>query len=134
METWQINLSLIPSIAVILTSTNRMVLGLTDEINLRLLSNYDLFIAILPLKIRQLKRLSIAVFLMYISLVCLILNALLIGINLISLKFDKILVCIAITIFFIAISYLVLFSYHAYFLRQKQFRTFLENAKLHHKP
>lgn len=43
METWQLNLSLIPSIAVILTSANRMALGLTDEINLRLLSNAEAF-------------------------------------------------------------------------------------------
>lgn len=50
MENWQINLSLIPSIAVILTSTNRMALELTDEINVRLLQNKDTFIDILTLK------------------------------------------------------------------------------------
>ena len=57
METWQINLSLIPSIAVILSSTNRMALGLMDELNVRLLSNPNAYKAILPLKIKQLKRL-----------------------------------------------------------------------------
>jgi len=62
METWQINISLIPSIAVILTSSNRMALGLTDEINQWFFPNKDNVSKILVLKIKQLKRLSIAIF------------------------------------------------------------------------
>lgn len=62
MEAWQINLSLIPSIAVILASSNRMALGLTDEINVRLISNREVFEEIIPEKIKQLKRLSLAIY------------------------------------------------------------------------
>ena len=60
MENWQLNISLIPSIAVILASSNRMALGLTDEISLRLLANLEMYKEILPLKISQLKRLSLS--------------------------------------------------------------------------
>lgn len=126
METWQINLSLIPSIAVILTSANRTVLGLTDEINLRILANPEAYAKVLPLKITQLKRLSVAVFLMYLSLVCLILNALLVGVNVISPENDKVLIFLAVIIFFVAVFYMLLFSWNAYFIRQKQFKVFLE--------
>ncbi|WP_305952011.1 hypothetical protein [Emticicia oligotrophica] len=126
METWQINLSLIPSIAVILTSANRTVLGLTDEINVRILANPEAYSKVLPLKITQLKRLSVAVFLMYLSLVCLILNALLVGVNVITPKNDKVLIFLAVIIFFVAVFYMLLFSWNAYFIRQKQFKVFLE--------
>lgn len=126
METWQINLSLIPSIAVILTSANRTVLGLTDEINVRILANPEAYSKVLPLKITQLKRLSVAVFLMYLSLVCLILNALLVGVNVITPKNDKVLIFLAVIIFFVAVFYMLLFSWNAYFIRQKQYKVFLE--------
>jgi len=126
METWQINLSLIPSIAVILTSSNRMALGLTDEINSRLTANVEVYKEILPNKIKQLKRLSISILLMYISLSILILNALLVGIDLISEHYDKLLIFISIIIFFVAIYFSTLFSWNAYFIRQKQFEKFKE--------
>lgn len=125
METWQINLSLIPSIAVILTSANRMALGLTDEINSRLLSNVEIYSEILPLKIKQLKRLSISILLMYVSLGLLVLNALLVGCEIIPLNAEKILIFVAIIIFFIAIYYKIQFSWNAYFIRQKQFKQFM---------
>lgn len=126
METWQINISLIPSIAVILTSSNRMALGLTDEINARLAANLNVYKEILPSKIQQLKRLSISILLMYISLSILILNALLVGMNLISEHYDKLLIFISIIIFFVAVYFSTLFSWNAYFIRQKQFEKFKE--------
>ena len=126
METWQINLSLIPSIAVILTSSNRMALGLTDEINSRLTANVGVYKEILPNKIKQLKRLSISILLMYISLSILILNALLVGMKIISEHHDKLLIFISIIIFFVAIYFSTLFSWNAYFIRQKQFEKFKE--------
>lgn len=126
METWQINLSLIPSIAVILTSSNRMALGLTDEINSRLAANVEVYKEILPNKIKQLKRLSISILLMYISLSILILNALLVGMKIISEHHDKLFIFISIIIFFVAIYFSTLFSWNAYFIRQKQFEKFKE--------
>lgn len=77
METWQINISLIPSIAVILSSSNRLVLGLTDEINNWYYQKKESKTTILTMKIKQLKRLSIAIFLYvyefeYFSYKCLI--------------------------------------------------------------
>lgn len=122
METWHINLSLIPSIAVILTSANRMALGITDEINSRLLSNVEIYSEILPLKIKQLKRLSISILLMYLSLGLLVLNALLVGCDIIPSQADKTLIFVAIIVFFIAIYYKIQFSWNAYFIRQKQFK------------
>ena len=126
MENWQINLSLIPSIAVILTSTNRMALGLTDEINVRLLQNVDGFKEILPLKIKQLKRLSFSIILMYISLALLIINALLGAILTIDKPYDKILIIISILVFLVAIFVKIQFSYNAYKIRQIQFLKFLK--------
>lgn len=126
METWQINISLIPSIAVILTSSNRMALGLTDEINVRLAANLNIYKEILPNKIKQLKRLSISILLMYISLSILILNALLVGMKIIFEHYDKLLIFISIIIFFVAIYFSILFSWNAYFIRQKQFEKFKE--------
>lgn len=129
METWQINLSLIPSIAVILTSANRMALGLTDEINIRLLSNPDVYKEILPLKIKQLKRLSLAIVIMYTSLALLVLNALLTGCNFIDANYDKYLIFVAILVFFVGLHFKILFAIHAYFIRQKQFKSFIEYIK-----
>jgi hypothetical protein len=124
METWQINLSLIPTIAVILTSSNRLALGLTDEINVRLSINIEAFKGILPLKIKQLKRISVSIFLMYSSLSVLILNALLTAMNIVSPAYDKILILFAIGIFFIGVYFSLIFSLNAYFIRQKQFSYF----------
>lgn len=118
METWQINLSLIPSIAVILTSSNRMALGLTDEINVRLSVNQEAYKSVLPEKIKQLKRLSLAIFLMYLSLVILVLNALLVAIDIIPNEYDKILIISSIFVFFIAIYFKMYFSWKAYFIRK----------------
>lgn len=129
MEAWQINLSLIPSIAVILTSVNRMALGLTDEINVRLLANESFYASILPDKIKQLKRLSMAIFLMYLSLSLLILNALLVALNIIPVSMDKVLIFISISILFVAVYYKILFSWKAYFLRQKQFKHVLRTKE-----
>jgi hypothetical protein len=127
METWQINLSLLPSIAVILTSANRMALGLTDEINVRLLSNAEAFSEILPLKIKQLKRLSIAILLMYNSLGLLVLNAILVGLEIVPEQYGKFLIFFAILIFFVAIHFKIQFSWNAYFIRQKQFEKFIQS-------
>ncbi len=126
IENWQINISLIPSIAVILTSTNRMALGLTDEINLRLLQNLEAFRDILPLKIKQLKRLSLAIILMYISLALLVINALSGALGIVETQYANILIIIAIAIFMIALFFKIQFSYHAYKIRQVQFLSFLE--------
>jgi len=125
METWQINISLIPSIAVILTSSNRLALGLTDEINQWFLPNVNEVSEISSLKIKQLKRLSIAIFLMYLSLSILIINALLVGLNLIPSSIDKLGILISIVIFLIAIYFKILFSFKAYFIRQKQFKSLI---------
>ncbi|NOQ92450.1 MAG: hypothetical protein GQ552_07025 [Flavobacteriaceae bacterium] len=122
METWQINISLIPSIAVILTSSNRMALGLTDEINQWFFPNKDIVSEILAQKIKQLKRLSIAIFLMYLSLSILVINALLVGLDLIPHSIDKLGILISIIFFLVAIYFKILFSFKAYFIRQKQFK------------
>ena len=124
METWQINISLTPSIAVILTSSNRMALGLTDEINQWFFPKSTEYSKILSLKIKQLKRLSIAIFLMYVSLSLLIINALLVGLQLIPKSIDKLGILLSIIIFLVAIYYKILFSYKAYYIRQDQFKIF----------
>lgn len=126
MENWQINLSLIPSIAVILTSTNRMTLGLTDEINVRLSQNKEVFSEILPLKIMQLKRLSLAIILMYISLALLIFNTLIGALLQLTGIATMFLIFISIAIFLIGIGIKISFSFHAYKIRQKQFINFLQ--------
>ncbi len=126
MENWQINISLIPSIAIILTSSNRMALGLTDEINVRLSQNVEAYKGILPLKIKQLKRLSLSIILMYISLALLVINALLGALSIISQSYDEVLIIMAITIFLFAIFFKIKFSYNAFLIRQKQFQNFLK--------
>lgn len=129
MENWQLNISLIPSIAVILTSANRMALGLTDEINVRLSSNLEAYKDILPSKIKQLKRLSLAVTFMYVSLALLVINALLSSFDLIKKPYDMTLVIGAIVFFLVAIILQVQFSYFAVKIRQKQFEHFLKTNK-----
>lgn len=129
MEAWQINISLIPSLAVILTSANRLALGLTDEINIRLSQNTDAYGDILPLKVEQLKRLSIAVFIMYLSLSLLIVNALLVGLEIIPASADKILILFSIVLFLVAVYFKVSFAYHAYFIRRRQFNHFIKKIK-----
>lgn len=126
METWQLNISLIPSMAVILSSSNRMVLGITDEINQRLSLNPDAYREIIPLKVQQIKRLSRGIVILNISLMLLVVNALLSGYGVLSPKNDKVLIFIAITLFGIAIYFNVLYAIHAYSIRQQQFKKFLD--------
>ena len=126
METWQLNISLIPSMAVILSSSNRMVLGITDEINQRLSLNPDAYREIIPLKVQQIKRLSRGIVILNISLMLLVVNALLSGYGVLSPKNDKVLIFIAITLFGIAIYFNVLYAIHAYSIRQRQFKKFLD--------
>ncbi|MFZ1581579.1 MAG: hypothetical protein WAT26_10575 [Saprospiraceae bacterium] len=125
MENWQINLSLIPSIAVVLTSANRMALGLTDEINVRLLTNPDNFTEVLPLKIQQLRRLSLAIIFMYISLAILILNAIFQSLTSMSKIYGSYVILVSIMFFLIGILLKIQFSFYAFKIRQRQFQNFL---------
>lgn len=126
MENWQLNQSLIPSIAVVLNSVNRMALGLTDEINLRLSANMELYQVILPLKVMQLKRLSLAIIVMYVALALLVLNALLEALEIVQYPNDKALILISISLFLGGIFLKIQFSYNAYKIRQKQFNGFVK--------
>ena len=128
MEIWKINLSLIPSIAVILTSANRIALGLTDEINLQLINNPEAYKHILPLKIEQLKRVSMAIVIMYTSLAVLVLNALLTGTNILRSPYDMYLIFVAILIFFVGLHYKIMFAGNALFIRQKQFEIYMRSS------
>ena len=101
-----------------------MALGLTDEINQWFSPKSTDYSKILSLKIKQLKRLSIAIFLMYVSLSLLIINALLVGLQLIPKSIDKLGILLSIIIFLIAIYYKILFSFKAYYIRQDQFKIF----------
>ncbi|MBS3912977.1 MAG: hypothetical protein KG003_00605 [Bacteroidetes bacterium] len=126
MEAWHLNLSMIPGIAVILSSTNRMVLGLTDEINNRLLSRPDAYYLVLPKKIQQLKRLSISIALMYISIVLILTHTLLLGMDIIAIEHTDLLIYCAISIFFLGVYYQLVFAIKAYSIRQEQFREFIK--------
>lgn len=126
MEHWQINLSLIPSIAVILTSSNRIALGLTDEINVRLSQNIEVYKDILPLKIKQLKRLSLSIILMYIAMAILVINALFGAIFKIKEPYNLALIIVSIIIFLFALFLKIQFSFNAYKIRQVQFLRFLK--------
>ncbi len=123
------NLSLIPSVAVVLTSANRLALGLTDEINVRLSVNVLAYEEILPMKVKQLRRISISIFLMYLSLSLLIINALLVGLKLIPASADKWLILMSTVLFLCAVYFKLLFAYHSYFIRQRQFSAFLGNKR-----
>jgi len=127
MENGKINISLITSTSAILTSSNRMLLGLTDEINFTLSQNKDSYKEVLPLKNKQLKRLSLSIVLMYISLALLVVNALLKAVNLVSSTNNKILIIESIMIFLAAILYKIQFSSNAYKIRKKQFSNFLND-------
>lgn len=125
MENWQLNLSLIPSIAVVLNSVNSMALGLTDEINTRLSVNPEAFREVLPLKIKQLKRLSLGIILMYSALALLVANALLGALNLLKFPNDKILILLSISLFLWGIFLNIQFSYNAFIIRQRQFKWYM---------
>ena len=124
MEHWQIYLSFIPSIAVILTGVNRMTLGVTDQINAQILVEKEVRKDIILLKIKQLRRLSIATMLMYIALAILVISALLSGNNILGMMYQNIPIFVSITLFFIAIGLLVSFSFNALILQKKQFGDF----------
>ena len=126
MENWQLNLSLIPSIAVVLNSVNRMALGLTDEINLRISANIEAYKDILPLKIMQLKRLSLAIILMYVALALLVINALLGALEIVHTPNDRTMILISISLFLGGIFLKIQFSYNAYKIRQQQFNGFIK--------
>ena len=124
MENWQIYLSFIPSIAVILTGVNRLALGITDEINLRLLPQRNTNKEIIALKVKQLKRLSIAVTLMYLALSILVMSALLAGNHILGMMYQNIPIFVSISLFFTAIGYLIRFSYASILLLNRQFDGF----------
>lgn len=127
MESWQINLSLIPSIALILMSANNLALGLTNEINSHFTLKNKSSDDILPQKIQQLKRLSLSIFLMYLSLSILIFNALLVALSFIPESYDKAFMLLSIAILFIAIYLKVQFSFKAYLIRTLQFNSLIKN-------
>ena len=126
MENWQIYLSFIPSIAVILTGVNRLALGITDEINLRLLPQRNTNKEIIVLKVKQLKRLSIAATLMYLALSILVMSALLAGNHILGIMYQNIPIFVSISLFFTAIGYLIRFSYASILLLNRQFDEFRE--------
>ncbi|HAM98650.1 MAG TPA: hypothetical protein DCQ26_08555 [Marinilabiliales bacterium] len=73
---WYIPISLLPGIALIILSTSNFIIALNNEIK-ELKSNYDLYEKIINLKIIQLKRLSIAISGLYISVLLFTLTGLL---------------------------------------------------------
>lgn len=120
MESWTLPLSMIPSLAVILTSTSRMILGLTDELNDKMKDpGHDR--TIVAAKLGQIKRLSIASVLMYVSLAVLVAAVLLTGVGWIGVGVEEALMLVAVALFFAALVYKIMFSWHAYFIRQRQF-------------
>ena len=121
MENWQIYLSFIPSIAVILSGVNRLALGVTDEINSHLLPQKEVYKDIIPLKIMQLKRLNVATTLMFIALAILVMSALLSGNLILGMMYQNVPIFVSISLFFIAIGYMIRYSYHSIRLVQKQF-------------
>jgi uncharacterized membrane protein (DUF485 family) len=120
MENWTLPFSMIPSLAVILTSTSRMILGLTDEMNNKIKDpGHDR--NIVTAKLGQIKRLSIASIFMYMSLAVLVVAVLLVGTGWISPQVEEGAMLFAVTLFFVAIVYMIVFSWKAYFIRQQQF-------------
>lgn len=121
MESWQINLSLIPSIALLLMSANNLAIGLANEINNHFANAQHNPDRIFYQKKIQLKRLSMAIFLMYTSLSVLIANALLVAIEIIPRQYEKSMMLLAILILFFAIYFKLAFSFKAYFIRTHQY-------------
>lgn len=121
MENWQIYLSFIPSIAVILSGVNRLALGVTDEINSHLLPRKEVYKDIISLKVKQLKWLSIASTLMFIALAILVMSALLSGNHILGMMYQNVPIFVSISLFFIAIGYMIRYSYNSIRLMQKQF-------------
>ncbi|QQR88024.1 MAG: hypothetical protein IPJ76_07365 [Flavobacteriales bacterium] len=120
MESWTLPLSMIPSLAVILNSTSRMVLGLTDELNNTIKDPvHDR--NIVTAKLGQIKRLSIASIFMYVSLAVLVVTVLLVGTGWINSAMEEGAMLTAVALFFVAIVYMIAFSWKAYFIRQRQF-------------
>lgn len=120
MENWTLPLSMIPSLAVILTSTSRMILGLTDELNNKIKDpGHDRIVV--AAKLRQIKRLSLASIFMYMSLAVLVVAVLLVGTGWIGAQVEEGAMLFAVGLFFVAIVYIIIFSWKAYFIRQRQF-------------
>lgn len=120
MENWTLPLSMIPSLAVILTSTSRMILGLTDELNNKIKDpGHDRIVV--AAKHRQIKRLSLASIFMYMSLAVLVVAVLLVGTGWIGAQVEEGAMLSAVGLFFVAIVYMIIFSWKAYFIRQRQF-------------
>ncbi|HMQ77358.1 MAG TPA: hypothetical protein PKE21_14505 [Flavobacteriales bacterium] len=120
MENWTLQLSLIPSLAVILTSTSRMTLGLSDELtNMVKTVGHDP--QLVQEKLEQIKRLSLAGVFMYLSMAVLVVAVLFNGAGWIDPRWEDGAMLIAVAIFFMAIVIKVRFSYFAYFIRQRQF-------------
>lgn len=121
MNNWHIPLAFIPSIAVIITSTSRLALGLTDELNNKM-KEKELYATIIEAKIKQLKRLSIAGVMLYISLAILVSDVLLVALTIIPEGCEFYGVIASVFFFQIAIIFLIIFSVKAFLIRQKQFK------------
>lgn len=120
MENWTLPLLLIPSLAVILTSTSRMTLGLSDELT-NMVKSADHDQDLVRSKLEQIKRLSLASVFMYASMAVLVIAVLLNGAGWIERAWEEAAMLGAVALFFVAILVMVRFSWHAYFIRQRQF-------------
>ena len=122
MDEWYIPISIIPSIALLLTSTTQLTLGITTELYKKQ-ENYKKYEHIINAKLRQIKLLSATSVLLYISLAVLVATVLLSGLGICTSMHTDIGMLVSITLFFTALIVMIVFSINAYTIRQRQFKT-----------
>ena len=126
MDEWYIPISIIPSIALLLNSTTQLTLGITDELYKKQ-KEYKKYEHIIHAKLRQVKLLSATSVILYISLGVLVATVLLTGLKVCTPMHTDIGMLVSLSLFFFAISLMIVFSINAYTIRQRQFKTDLMN-------
>ena len=120
MENWHLPITIVPGLGLLILSTSNLMLTLSNEISTMIeLSKHK---TIITRKLAQLKLLNMAMVFFYISVAILLVSAVLNGLYSIE-KISLYISVFAIIFALIGLFSLVVYSFRAVTIRQKQFKT-----------
>ncbi len=124
MENWYLPITIIPGIGLLILSTSNLMVSISNEID-TLINSENKLEEIIHKKLTQLKLLNRTMVLFYIAISCLVVAALLGGINTkLDIVWDiaiYVIIILGIIILLIGLLSLIQYSYRAVSIRQDQF-------------
>lgn len=117
---WYLPITILPAVALLILSTSNQIINLNEEL-VNLEKEKDRYNEIIRLKLNQLKRLSIAIAMQYVS-VLIFLSAGIIKATLPQANLMQIFLLVGVVILSISIVLLCIYAVKGVFIRQKHLR------------